>query len=90
MCCVVLRRSSVLLSGGVCLTAGFTHRNPSEGVAVKTEDEWPISAGSVGSEKGKRMNETTAPDAPVQTQTALDAKGGGSVGDHERQREETD
>ena len=36
------------------------------------------------------MNETTAPDAPVQTQTALDAKGGGSVGDHERQREETD
>lgn len=26
------------------------------------------------------MNEMTAPDAPVATQTALDAKGGGSVG----------
>ena len=31
-----------------------------------------------------------APDAPVQTQTALEPKDGGSVGDHERQREETD
>ena len=32
----------------------------------------------------------STPDAPVQTETALDPKDGGSVGDHERQREETD
>jgi len=55
------------------------------------QDRRPFSAGSVGSEnERKSMNETTAPDAPVATETAMEPKDDGSVGDHEMQREETD